>query len=232
MLPVPLNSWKISSSIREPVSISAVATIVREPASSVLRAEAKILRGISSARASTPPVIVRPEPPCTELKARATRVIESSNTKTSLPDSTRRRQRSTTSRERRTCVSRSWSLDEAITSASTERVKSVTSSGRSSISNTITCTSLWLVVTALAICLRMVVLPVRGGATMSPRVPLPIGVTKSMIRVSTMSGVVSRLNFSMGLMVVRFSNRTMSPYSSNDVPLTLSTSLSCGLVPR
>jgi len=36
---------------------------------------------------------------------------------------------------------------------------------------------------ALQICLRMVVLPVRGGATMMPRVPLPIGVTRSMTRV-------------------------------------------------
>ena len=134
-----------------------------------------------------------------------------------------------------TCTWRSGGASkvELTTSAALQvRVISVTSSGRSSISSTITCTSLWLVVTALAICLRMVVLPVRGGATMRPRVPLPMGVTRSMIRVSTMSGVVSRLNFSMGLMVVRFSNRTTSPYSANDVPLTLSTSLSCGLVPR
>src|SRR6059058_3961037 len=49
--------------MRLPVSISAVATIVREPASSVLRAAAKILRGVSMARASIPPLIVRPPPP-------------------------------------------------------------------------------------------------------------------------------------------------------------------------
>ena len=61
--------------------------------------------------------------------------------------------------------------------------------------------------TALAICLRMVVLPVRGGATIKPRVPLPIGVTRSMMRVSIRSGVVSRLNFSIGSIVVRFSKR-------------------------
>src|SRR5882757_8400742 len=47
MFPVPLNSWKISSSMRLPVSIRAVATMVSEPASSVFRAAAKILRGIS-----------------------------------------------------------------------------------------------------------------------------------------------------------------------------------------
>jgi len=32
------------------------------------------------------------------------------------------------------------------------------------------------VVMALQICLRMVVLPLRGGETINPRVPLPIGV--------------------------------------------------------
>ena len=42
--------------MRLPVSISAVAMMVSEPASSVLRAAAKILRGISRARASMPPV--------------------------------------------------------------------------------------------------------------------------------------------------------------------------------
>ena len=51
----------------------------------------------------------------------------------------------------------------------------------------------------------MVVLPVRGGATIKPRVPLPIGVTRSMMRVSIRSGAVSSLNFSIGSMVVRFS---------------------------
>ncbi len=63
MLPVPLNSWKITSSIREPVSISAVATIVSDPPSSALRAAAKMRRGFSIARASSPPVIVRPVEP-------------------------------------------------------------------------------------------------------------------------------------------------------------------------
>ena len=67
MLPVPLNSWKINSSILEPVSTSAVAMMVSEPPSSIFRAEANILRGISRARASTPPVMVRPLPPCTLL---------------------------------------------------------------------------------------------------------------------------------------------------------------------
>src|SRR5207248_2752610 len=39
MFPVPLNSSKINSSMRLPVSINAVARIVRLPPSSTLRAE-------------------------------------------------------------------------------------------------------------------------------------------------------------------------------------------------
>ncbi len=71
--------------MRLPVSMSAVAMMVSEPASSVLRAAAKIRRGISRARASTPPDMVRPPPAMALLKARPTRVIESSRMKTSLP---------------------------------------------------------------------------------------------------------------------------------------------------
>ena len=78
----------------------------------------------------------------------------------------------------------------------------------------------------------MVVLPVRGGATINPRVPLPSGVTRSMMRVSIKSGVVSSWNFSVGSMVVRFSNRTALVYSVNGMPFTLSTSRNWGLVPR
>ncbi len=100
------------------------------------------------------------------------------------------------------------------------------------MSSTIVWTSGWFVVMALQICLRMVVLPLRGGETINPRVPLPIGVTRSIMRVSIRSGLVSRLNFSIGSMVVRFSKRTALVYSSNGMSLTFSTVLSCGLVPR
>ena len=41
MLPVPLNSSKITSSMRLPVSMSAVAMIVSDPPSSMLRAAPK-----------------------------------------------------------------------------------------------------------------------------------------------------------------------------------------------
>ncbi len=47
MLPVPLNSWKISSSIRLPVSIRAVARTVSEPPSSNVRAAPKRRLGTS-----------------------------------------------------------------------------------------------------------------------------------------------------------------------------------------
>ena len=45
MLPVPLNSSKITSSIFEPLSMRAVARIVSEPPSSMLRAAPKNLLG-------------------------------------------------------------------------------------------------------------------------------------------------------------------------------------------
>ena len=60
MLPVPLNSSKITSSIREPVSTSAVARIVSEPPSSMLRAAPKNFFGGYSAPESMPPDMIRP----------------------------------------------------------------------------------------------------------------------------------------------------------------------------
>ena len=60
MLPVPLNSSKITSSIREPVSTSAVARMVSEPPSSMLRAAPKNFFGGYSAPVSTPPDMMRP----------------------------------------------------------------------------------------------------------------------------------------------------------------------------
>jgi hypothetical protein len=60
MLPVPLNSSKITSSMRLPVSTSAVAQMVSEPPPSTLRAEPKSARGFSIVRESRPPDIVRP----------------------------------------------------------------------------------------------------------------------------------------------------------------------------
>ena len=61
MLPVPLNSSKITSSMREPVSTSAVARMVSEPPFSMLRAAPKNFFGGYSAEESTPPERMRPE---------------------------------------------------------------------------------------------------------------------------------------------------------------------------
>ena len=71
---------------------------------------------------------------------------------------------------------------EEMTSPFTERCMSVTSSGRSSISSTIRNTSGWLSVIALAMFCRSTVLPVRGGATISARWPLPCGAMMSITR--------------------------------------------------
>ena len=60
MFPVPLNSSKITSSMREPVSTRQVAMIVSEPPSSMLRAEPKKRFGGYSAIGSMPPESVRP----------------------------------------------------------------------------------------------------------------------------------------------------------------------------
>ena len=61
MLPVPLNSSKITSSMREPVSTSAVAMMVSEPPSSMLRAAPKNRFGCCSALLSTPPERILPD---------------------------------------------------------------------------------------------------------------------------------------------------------------------------
>ena len=59
--PVPLNSSKITSSMREPVSTSALAMMVSDPPSSTLRAAPKKRLGRCSALESTPPERTLPE---------------------------------------------------------------------------------------------------------------------------------------------------------------------------
>src|SRR2546423_596745 len=63
--PVPLNSSKIPSSIREPVSTRVDAMIVSEPPSSMLRAAPKNRRGGDSAAGAVPPprVLAAPRAP-------------------------------------------------------------------------------------------------------------------------------------------------------------------------
>ena len=88
MFPVPLNSSKITSSILLPVSIRAVAMIVSDPPSSMLRAAPKKRFGFWSAFASTPPDKILPECGITVLWARASLVMESSKITTSFLCST------------------------------------------------------------------------------------------------------------------------------------------------
>jgi hypothetical protein len=130
MLPVPLNSSKITSSARDPVSTSAVATMVSEPPPSILRADPKNRFGFSSALASTPPESTRPECGTTVLWARASRVIESRRITTSRPCSTRRFAFSSTMSATCTWRSAASSKVELITSARGRAdCMSVTSSG-------------------------------------------------------------------------------------------------------
>ncbi len=60
LLPVPLNSSKMTSSMRDPVSTSAVLMMVREPPSSRLRAAPKKRFGLCRALESTPPERILP----------------------------------------------------------------------------------------------------------------------------------------------------------------------------
>ena len=60
MLPVPLNSSKMMSSMRLPVSTRAVAMMVRLPPFSMLRAAPKKRLGLCSAPGSRPPESERP----------------------------------------------------------------------------------------------------------------------------------------------------------------------------
>ena len=83
MLPVPLNSSNITSSIFDDVSVRAVAMMVSEPPFSMLRAAPKNLFGRCRALASTPPDRILPEAGETVLYARARRVMESSMITTS-----------------------------------------------------------------------------------------------------------------------------------------------------
>ncbi len=124
--------------------------------------------------------------------------MESSSTTTSWPISTSRLARSMASSATVVWSSAGRSNVEAMTSPFTVRCMSVTSSGRSSTSTTMRWTSGLFLEIALAIACSTSVLPAFGGETMSPRCPLPIGDTRSMIRVESLDGSVSRRRRSVG----------------------------------
>ena len=87
---------------------------------------------------------------------------------------------------------------EATTSPRTVRLISVTSSGRSSMSSTMSMTSGWFSAIEFASFCRRTVLPAFGGDVMSARWPFPMGESRSMMRVSRQRSFVSRLSFSIG----------------------------------
>ena len=125
------------------------------------------------------------------------------------------------------CWSAGLSKVEYTTSAAaTVRCQSVTSSGRSSTSSTITCVSGLELMTPFAICFRTVVFPAFGGETTMPRWPFPIGATMSMIRSVTASGPLSSRNLSSGNSGVSLSKLGRSRAASTSSPLTLSISSS------
>ena len=119
-----------------------------------------------------------------------------------------------------------------MTSPLTVRCISVTSSGRSSISRTIRCTSGWLWAMLSAISRSSTVLPDRGGATIRARWPLPSGVSRSITRVETVSESFSSTICWVGFTGVSASNFGRSSYSSGGRPSTDSISLSRGPCPR
>ena len=88
MFPVPLNSSNMTSSIRLPVSIKAVATIVKLPPSSIFLADPKNFLGLFSALASIPPDRTFPEGGIMALCALASLVMLSRSIVTSLLSST------------------------------------------------------------------------------------------------------------------------------------------------
>ena len=198
--------------------------MVSEPPSSMFRAEPKNFFGLCRALASTPPDRILPDCGATVLCARANRVSESSRITTSLPLSTRRFAFSSTMSATWTWRAAPSSKVELTTSARMVlAIISVTSSGRSSISNTMIVTSGWFSAMALAILCSRIVFPARGGETISPRWPLPIGVMMSTTRMLRSPSFDSSRNRVSGYCGRRLSNGIRSLAFSGSSPLTLST---------
>ena len=128
------------------------------------------------------------------------------------------------------CSSAGRSNVEAMTSPCTVRRMSVTSSGRSSMSSTMRCTSGLLRSMALAIVFMIVVLPALGGDTIRPRWPLPMGATRSMIRAVMLNGSAgsSSRRRSSGNSGVRSSKRGRLRATSGSAPFTVSMRSSAG----
>ena len=124
------------------------------------------------------------------------------------------------------------SFDDAQISAGTLRLKSVTSSGRSSTSRIITWHSGLFSRTPRAMSRSRVVLPVRGGATISPRVPFPMGQKRSTARVVMRPSFISSLSWTFGETVVRAVKSILPRRSSMERPSTVSMNFILGLGKR
>ena len=166
--------------------------MVSEPPSSMLRAAPKKRLGLCRASASTPPDMVRPSRPDGVVSARqAGDGIEQDDNVLARARPCAWRFSMTISA---TCTWRLGGLVECGAddlAACTVRSMSVTSSGRSSMSRMIEVHLGVILRMALAIFCSSMVLPVRGGATMRPRWPLPMGVTRSITRRSSSPRVSS-----------------------------------------
>ena len=105
---------------------------------------------------------------------------------------------------------------------------SVTSSGLSSINNTINFSSGLFVEMLFAIFFNKVVLPTLGGATIIPLWPFPIGDIKSIILIAYSLLSVSSLILSFGYIGVNSSKRFLLAAFSGDSPLTSPTNINEG----
>ena len=139
---------------------------------------------MSIALMSTPPLIVRPVLPTHLLKARARRVIESISRNTSLPISASRLQRSI-DELREPDVAFDVAVEAAGEHFAVDAPLHVGDFFRPLVdqqhdqrhARDSSSRSRWLM------CCSRIVLPVRGGATISARWPLPSGVSRSITRV-------------------------------------------------
>ena len=100
---------------------------------------------------------------------------------------------------------------------------SVTSSGRSPMSATMSRASGWFSVMPFAMCLRTVVLPAFAGDRIRPRWPLPTGLMRLMSRWVRFFWSISRSNISSGKTGISASKCGRRLAISGSTPLTVST---------
>ena len=182
-LPVPLNSSKIATSIREPVSTSAVAMIDSDPppcCGATARAEPKNAFGRAMAVASRPPESVRPVPRSTVVCPRESRQrIEHDDDVLAVLHQTSRMLQC---HLRDIDVALGGLIEARRDDHAPHSIISLTSSGRSSTRSTSSVASGWLIATPSVIAWRSIVFPARAGATINARWPKPIGAMRSIAR--------------------------------------------------